>query len=117
MRSPSIPRERTRDELIDSIVHTRTREHRAMPGMKSATDYYERQNLRVDCDKVYEGILLGNGDTIFNIPYLKAVGVTHVLNTAERHVEVNPNKFACYGIQYFGFHVDDLPDANISRYV
>lgn len=32
LKSPSIPRERTRDELIDSIVHTRTREHRAMPG-------------------------------------------------------------------------------------
>merc|ERR1711970_1493221 len=31
LKSPSIPRERTRDELIDSIVHTRTREHRAMP--------------------------------------------------------------------------------------
>merc|ERR1712222_111705 len=35
LKSPSIPRERTRDELIDSIVHTRTREHRAMPGFKS----------------------------------------------------------------------------------
>ena len=28
LKSPSIPKERTRDELIDSIVHTRTREHR-----------------------------------------------------------------------------------------
>jgi len=116
LRSPSIPRERTRDELIDSIVHTRTREHRAMPGFKSATDYYERRNLRVDCDKVYDGILLGNGDTISNIPYLKGIGVTHVLNTAERHVPVNPEKYSCYGIKYYGFHVDDLPEANISRY-
>merc|ERR1711971_583524 len=39
LKSPSIPRERTRDELIDTIVHTRTREHRAMPGFKSATDF------------------------------------------------------------------------------
>jgi len=116
MRSPSIPRERTRDELIDSIVHTRTREHRAMPGFKSATDYDERRSMRVDCDKVYNGILLGNGDTICNISYLKGIGVTHVLNTAEHHVEVNPAKFGCYGIQYYGFHVDDLPEANISRY-
>ena len=86
-----------------------------MPGFKSATDYYERRNLRVDCDKVYDGILLGNGDTISNIPYLKGIGVTHVLNTAERHVPVNPDKYSCYGIKYYGFHVDDLPEANISR--
>jgi len=116
LRSPSIPRETTRDELIDSIVHTRTREHRAMPGFKSSTDYYERRSMRVDCDKVYDGILLGNGDTICNISYLKGIGVTHVLNTAEQHVDVNPAKYRCYDIQYYGFHVDDLPDNNISRY-
>jgi hypothetical protein len=86
-----------------------------MPGFKSATDYYERKTMRVDCDKVYEGIILGNGDTICNINYLKGIGVTHVLNTAEHHVDVNPAKFGCYGIQYYGFHVDDLPEANISR--
>ena len=86
-----------------------------MPGFKSATDYDERRSLRVDCDKVYDGILLGNGDTICNISYLKGIGVTHVLNTAERHVQVNPAKFSCYGIQYYGFHVDDLPEENISR--
>merc|ERR1711936_1037697 len=82
LKSPSIPRERTRDELIDSIVHTRTREHRAMPGFKSATDFDERRSLRVDCDKVFNGIIIGNGETICNITYLKNIGVTHVLNTA-----------------------------------
>jgi len=116
LRSPSIPRETTRDELIDSIVHTRTREHRPLPGFKSASDYDERRSLRVDCDKVYPGIIIGNGDTICNINYLKGIGVTHVLNTAEHHVEVNPAKYSCYGLQYYGFHVDDLPDANISRH-
>ena len=60
--------------------------------------------------------LKGNGDTICNINYLKGIGVTHVLNTAEHHVEVNPAKYSCYGLQYYGFHVDDLPDANISRH-
>jgi len=116
LKSPSIPQERTRDELIDSIVHTRTREHRAMPGFKSASDYDERRSMRVDCDRVYNGIIIGNGDTICNINYLKSIGVTHILNTAEHHVEVNPGKYPCYGIQYYGFHVDDLPEANISRY-
>merc|ERR1719308_591726 len=77
LKSPSIQRERTRDELIDSIVHTRTKEHRAMPGFKSATDYDERRSMRVDCDKVHNGIIIGNGDTICNINYLKSIGVTH----------------------------------------
>merc|ERR1739838_1196372 len=116
LRSPSIPRERTRDELIDSIVHTRTREHRAMPGFKSATDFDERRSLRVDCDKVFNGIIIGNGETICNITYLKNIGVTHVLNTATEHVVVNPEKYPAYDIKYYGFHVDDLPEANISRY-
>merc|ERR1712080_34709 len=110
LKSPSIPRERTRDELIDSIVHTRTREHRAMPGFKSATDFDERRSLRVDCDKVFNGIIIGNGETICNITYLKNIGVTHVLNTATEHVVVNPAKYPAYDIQYYGFHVDDLPD-------
>merc|ERR1712130_585918 len=116
LKSPSIPRERTRDELIDSIVHTRTREHRAMPGFKSATDFDERRSLRVDCDKVFNGIIIGNGETICNITYLKNIGVTHVLNTATEHVVVNPQKYPAYDIKYHGFHVDDLPEANISRY-
>jgi hypothetical protein len=87
-----------------------------MPGFKSATDYDERRSMRVDCDKVYNGIIIGNGETICNISYLQGIGVTHVLNTAEHHVEVNPAKYGCYGIQYYGFHVDDLPESNISRY-
>merc|ERR1711934_996380 len=116
LKSPSIPRERTRDELIDSIVHTRTREHRAMPGFKSATDFDERRSLRVDCDKVFNGIIIGNGETICNITSLKNIGVSHVLNTATEHVVVNPEKYPAYDIKYQGFHVDDLPEANISRY-
>ena len=42
--------------------------------------------------------------------------VTHVLNTATEHVVVNPEKYPAYDIKYHGFHVDDLPEANISRY-
>jgi len=116
IKSPSIPRERTRDELIDSIIHTRTKEHRVMPGFRSSSDYGERQSMKVDCDRVFNGIIIGNGETVLNIDYLKGIGVTHVLNTAEGHVPANPGKFSCYGIKYYGFHVDDLPGSNISRY-
>eukprot|EP00088_Acartia_fossae_P013556 TRINITY_DN17157_c1_g2_i1.p1 TRINITY_DN17157_c1_g2~~TRINITY_DN17157_c1_g2_i1.p1 ORF type:complete len:312 (-),score=32.76 TRINITY_DN17157_c1_g2_i1:460-1395(-) len=116
LKSPSIPRERTRDELIDSIIHTRTKEHRVMPGFRSTSDFDERRNLKVDCDKVFDGIIIGNGETICNLDYLKGIGVSHVLNTAEHHVVVNPSKYNCYNIKYYGFHVDDLPGENISRY-
>jgi len=87
-----------------------------MPGFRSSSDFGERQSMRVDCDRVFDGIIIGNGETILNIDYLKGIGVTHVLNTAEGHVPANPSKFACYGIKYYGFHVDDLPGSNISRY-
>lgn len=115
-RSPSVAKERTRDELIDSIVHTRTREHRVMPGFHNASDWEERKAMGIDCDKIYPGIILGNGETIQNVEYLKKIGVTHVLNTAERHVSVNPAKYPLHGISYFGFHVDDHPMANIARF-
>jgi len=70
----------------------------------------------ISCNKVCEGIMIGNAETILDIPYLKSHGVTHVLNTAEQHVEVNPSEYTRNGIQYYGFHVDDLPTSNISRY-
>jgi len=87
-----------------------------MPGFKATSDFDERRDIRIDCDKVYNGIILANGETIQDMNYLKSIGVTHVLNTAERHVTVNPAKFGCYGIHYYGFHVDDMPSANISRH-
>ena len=65
--------------------------------------------------QVCPGIIIGNGETVCDISYLKSLGVTHVLNTAEEHVMVNPAKYANHGIQYFGFHVDDLPHCDISR--
>ena len=66
--------------------------------------------------QVYPGIILGNGETIQNVEYLRKIGVTHVLNTAERHVPVNPAKYPLHGISYFGFHVDDHPMSNLSRF-
>jgi len=70
----------------------------------------------ISCNKVYNGILISNGETVQNIAHLKSIGVTHVLNTAEQHVDVSPGAFSLNKIQYYGFHVDDLPHANISRH-
>lgn len=88
-----------------------------MPGFLTASSWEERKAINIDCDKVYPGIFLANGETVQNLDYLKGVGVTHVLNTAERHVPVNPAKYPVHSINYYGFHVDDHPQANISRYM
>jgi len=76
----------------------------------------EKKRRPINCNKVCPGVIIGNGETVCDISYLKSHGVTHVLNTAEQHVMVNPAKYANHGIQYFGFHVDDLPHCDISRY-
>jgi len=76
----------------------------------------EKKRRPINCNKVHPGIIIGNGETVCDISYLKSLGVTHVLNTAEQHVMVNPAKYANHGIQYYGFHVDDLPHCDISRY-
>ena len=39
--------------------------------------------------QICAGICLANGETIKNMTYLKKIGVTHVLNTAEKHVQVH----------------------------
>ena len=38
-----------------------------------------------------------------------------MLNVAEKHVQASPSRLAEQGIQYHGFHVDDLPDENIEK--
>jgi len=82
----------------------------------SRTGKEEKKRRPISCNKVYPGIIIGNGETVCDISYLKSLGVTHVLNTAEEHVMVNPAKYANHGIKYQGFHVDDLPHCDISRY-
>ena len=78
----------------------------------SIMGWYQTYNIAM---QVHPGIIIGNGETVCDISYLKSLGVTHVLNTAEQHVMVNPAKYANHGIQYYGFHVDDLPHCDISR--
>ena len=49
--------------------------------------------------------------------YLQKIGVTHVLNTAEGDVNINPNKYRKEGITYWGFRqCPDLPHSDISQF-
>merc|ERR1719510_1112826 len=87
-----------------------------MPGRPSYRSYEQRIRLGIDCDEVYPGIIIGTGETVKNIKYLQQIGVTHVLNTAESDVNVNPRKYTKEGIGYHGFRCPDLPHCDISQY-
>ena len=71
--------------------------------------------IEPDSIQICTGIIIGNGETVCDLNYLRSAGVTHVLNTAEQHVMVSQARLAAHGLQYYGFHVDDLPHCNISR--
>ena len=44
------------------------------------------------------------------------IGVTHLLNTAESDVNVNPKRYTKEGISYKGFRCPDLPQADIGQF-
>lgn len=54
--------------------------------------------------------------TAKNLQYLLNIGVTHVLNTAETDVNINPQRYTKEGICYKGFRVSDVPHANIEQF-
>lgn len=55
-----------------------------------------------------------------NPVYLKAIGVTHVLNAAQgkrvNSVDTNEEFYQPYGIKFKGFPMDDTPSENIGRH-
>ena len=70
----------------------------------------------IDCNLVYPGIYIGNGCTIADFAYLKKIEATHVINTSQGDVTVNGALFPRHEISYFGFHVEDHPCADITRF-
>ena len=58
----------------------------------------------------------GSGETAKNIAYLRSIGVTHMINTAENDVNMNPKRYAKEGICYKGFRCPDLPQSDISQH-
>lgn len=79
----------------------------------------------VDCDEVYPKIYIGDAAAARNKQYLRTMGITHVLNTAEgsRFGQVDtghgyyrdmPNLSKVF--RYMGFPLLDHPSTDISRY-
>ena len=98
-----------------NILHADLRE---TPGYDHPLGTYERLKEGVDCDTVFENIILGNGGTVKKKDYLKRIGVTHVLNAAEyRGVNVTKDYYNQRGdnFQYFGVRIEDTPQTQICR--
>lgn len=112
--APSVYGARRKVEVETPLYYTEMQ--RRMGTMARQESGRGEQKRSINCNKICTGIIIGNGETICDLDYLKSVGATHVLNTAEQHVQVSQARYASRGIQYYGFHVDDLPHCNISRY-
>lgn len=113
--------ETTQKRLLETLYTTET-ENRPIPGFDPNIDeleYYKEQHC-IDCDDVYPGIYIGNSATAQNKKYLRMIGITHVLNTAEGagYGFVNTSKtfYMDMPIQYLGFPMADLCSTDISRY-
>lgn len=82
------------------------------------------RNLAANCrnisDEVFPGIHLGDRGAAKNTFYLKKIGVTHVLNTAEGTrvglVDTNQNFYRPFNIKYKGLKLLDVAQTNIAMY-
>lgn len=105
-------------DLIHTIYTTKTI-YRPLPGFEShSANIQDRLSAGVDCDEVYPNIYIGDERAAKDKPYLKRIGITHVLNTAEGNRFGMVNTSTLYyrntDIKYMGFQLLDLPTTNIS---
>jgi predicted enzyme related to lactoylglutathione lyase len=77
-------------------------------------------NCRNISDEVFPGIHVGDKGAAKNTFYLKKVGVTHVLNTAEGQrngtVDTSQEFYKPFGIKYKGLKLLDVAQTNIAIY-
>ena len=123
LTSPDIPtltlkqRKAEADRLLEYLLII-PEEARPMPGFEKSMTGAERVREGIDCDQVFENIILGNGTTLKRKDYLQRIGVTHVLNAAEfRGVNVGKEYFCQKGddFRYMGLRIEDTPQTQICR--
>lgn len=80
----------------------------------------DRYSYGIDCDEVYPSIFVGDEGTARNKDYLRGLGVTHVINTAEGQkfgqVDTGQAFYSSHGIQYLGLKLVDIPQEDISAH-
>jgi len=111
------PTEKISGRHLQRILQYTLTSCRPLPTFKRA----ECAIHNTDCDEVYPNIYVGDAASAKNKTFLRLMGITHVLNTAEgsRFGQVDtghtyyrdmPN------IRYMGFPMTDHPSKDISRY-
>ncbi|XP_059078379.1 dual specificity protein phosphatase 3-like isoform X3 [Tigriopus californicus] len=104
----------TKYHEIRAVFNVRTcPENRVLP-------LYDDSGRYVDMNEVWPRVFVGGEGAARNTFYLKKVGVTHVLNTAEGSrmgtVDTNQNYYKPFGIKYKGLKLLDVAQTNISMY-
>ncbi|XP_050727602.1 dual specificity protein phosphatase 3-like [Eriocheir sinensis] len=76
--------------------------------------------LGISMDECYPGIYIGDLGAAKNKGFLKKMGITHVLNTAQGSkfatVDTDADYYRDAGIKYMGMKLLDFPSANITQY-
>lgn len=77
-------------------------------------------NCRNISDEVFPGIHVGDNSAAKNTSYLKKLGITHVINTAQGNssgsVNTNEKYYEAVGIKYRGLELVDTEYVNISKF-
>ncbi|XP_033209512.1 dual specificity protein phosphatase 13-like [Belonocnema kinseyi] len=115
--------ETTKRHLVEALFTTKTRQYTPLPGFDVDMDekeYYQLQQI-INCDEVYPNILIGDGETAKNKPYLiDRLGVTHLLNCAEGKkfgfCRTDREFYKDTPLKYLGLPVLDVPHSDISQY-
>lgn len=104
------------EEVREEILQVCCDPLRPLPGSSSPCTPALRLETGVDCDEVMPRLILANGKTVKNLPFIRELGVTHIINTAARDVWLPTEKLSNLGLKLFQFHVDDVTTANIAAY-
>lgn len=102
------------------IIYTTKTNFKPLPGYEGTSQGFDRIELGIDCDEVYPNLFIGDAGAARNKSYLRRIGITHVVNTAEGNrfgmVNTDAYFYRDSGIQYMGLPLLDLPSTHIREY-
>lgn len=112
--------EETSAKHLMQIIYSTKTNFKPLPGYEGTSQGFDRIALGMDCDEVYPNVFIGDAGAARNKSYLRRIGITHVVNTAEGNrygmVNTDAHFYRDSGIRYMGLPLLDLPSARIHQY-